>query len=334
MHRMMVAGFLFLFLALPGHWSSAQGQGGTGASSPQVPPGWLEWVEENGISDLGVRAYEAIDRGDCETALSLFDRLGKGMPDFAPVIFGELSEKGNCVPLDLEKAASLYAEAAGNGVVAGQLRLGHMRLYGLGTPRDRARAVLWFRKACLNLAWASEAERIFLFEVFLGDRGIPPELMKEFDRVRQVENGTPAQKYAAALLIQRGREMPRVCEAAKRWMRDAASQGHAEAQYELADWNFHGTCVERSDLFAERWLHTAAWNGHLAAQVRFGRLLMKSDGPQVNRIEAFAWLLRAQDGGAEVADDLEALRAILDDLDIKVAERWARDPDFLNPGPH
>ena len=278
-------------------------------------------------------AIEAIRDGECEKGLALMERALEQDRPAALVFLAGYYEEGHCVPRDLGRAFSLYREAFEKGEVGAAPLLGLMYLNGLGTPRDADRAADWFRRTGLFLAPFDAREWGINVELILGDRSVPEELKKEIAWFDAVERSDPENVYATALRMRDGVGPAKDCRIAEHWLSKAASQGHVEAQYEYANWLIDGTCVERNESSARNWLKKAARKWHLAAQVRLGRLLMNSDGHRIHKIEAYAWLLIAQTGGAEVADDLEALRSVLDEFDIRNAERWAKKPEILKLSP-
>ncbi|WP_455210973.1 tetratricopeptide repeat protein, partial [Kaarinaea lacus] len=57
---------------------------------------------------------------------------------------------------------------------------------------------------------------------------------------------------------------------AAQWYKKAATEGDADAQYELGDMYKQGTGVEQNNSLAIKWFRKAANQGHEAAKRRLG----------------------------------------------------------------
>jgi hypothetical protein len=55
-----------------------------------------------------------------------------------------------------------------------------------------------------------------------------------------------------------------------RWFKEAAKEGHVEAQYELAEFYRQGLGLPRSSTKAKKWYAAAAEQGHMKARMRLG----------------------------------------------------------------
>ncbi len=91
-------------------------------------------------------------------------------------------------------------------------------------------------------------------------------------------------------------------------LRSRASEGDAEAQFDLALLYADGVGVPESRATAFRWLQRAAEAGHLDAIVEVGRCYYAGRGVEAQPEEALAWFERAYDAGSiEVHADLGQL---------------------------
>ena len=61
-------------------------------------------------------------------------------------------------------------------------------------------------------------------------------------------------------------------------LKQAAGQGYAEAQYQLAKYYFEGSGVEQDDTIAVDYLFDAAVQGHAEAQYELGRCYIEGRG--------------------------------------------------------
>ena len=73
-----------------------------------------------------------------------------------------------------------------------------------------------------------------------------------------------------------------------------AEAGDAAAQFKLAEYY---RATEQPALML-RWLEAAARGGHPTAQISLGVLYLAGDVAPANRVMAYAWFLRAADGGS------------------------------------
>ena len=80
-----------------------------------------------------------------------------------------------------------------------------------------------------------------------------------------------------------------------------AQAGDAAAQFKLAEYY---RATEQPALML-RWLKVAARGGHPTAQISLGVLYLAGDVAPANRVMAYAWFLRAADGGSADAVLLE-----------------------------
>lgn len=98
---------------------------------------------------------DSMARGQYEQARNfLADEVKQGNPQ-AQTALGNLHYLGLGGPIDYDKAADLYHEAAGNGYGAAQLNLGHLYKQGLGVGKNVERAFGWYMQANIaNSVWA------------------------------------------------------------------------------------------------------------------------------------------------------------------------------------
>jgi hypothetical protein len=96
--------------------------------------------------------------------------------------------------------------------------------------------------------------------------------------------------------------VPKDPKLAAEWHERAASQGLANAQYQLGRLYERGEGVPRDDAAAARWHQEAARQGEVAAQTSLG--LMYRDGRGVPQDEAlaYAWLSLAAEAASEAME--------------------------------
>lgn len=100
-------------------------------------------------------------------------------------------------------------------------------------------------------------------------------------------------------------------------LRQAAEQGDAQAQYDLAYLYYKSgidpeiTGVTRSERQAAHWYRKAAIQGHILAQYNMAVLHLQGHGVERDAVMAYAWLLLASgnghQGGSELIAELDGL---------------------------
>ena len=93
-----------------------------------------------------------------------------------------------------------------------------------------------------------------------------------------------------------GQGVRQAYDASAHWLHQAADQGHALAQRNLALLYFKGQGVPRNHAATVEWLNRAAVQGCVLAQKDLARVHLKGDGVQ-NPTAAVSWLQRLAEGG-------------------------------------
>ncbi len=107
-------------------------------------------------------------------------------------------------------------------------------------------------------------------------------------------------------------------EEAEKWVRKAAEQGNADAQYELGQWYLDGDDEEA----AEKWVRKAAEQGHMDAQCELGEWYSYDDD---DSHEAEKWYRRAaEQGNADAQYELGQWYSRGDEQNAEEAEKWYR----------
>lgn len=157
------------------------------------------------------------------------------------------------------QVAPWIESAARYGVVEAQVRLGQMRLDGVGVARDQAVALVWFTRAAQS--GAADAMNM------VG---------------RCLENGWGATE-----------DLP----AAADWYRRSAEAGHDWGEYNYANMLFDGRGVDRDRAQAAGWYRRASEQGHARAMNLLARCYEEGWGVARDAREARAWYRRSAEGG-------------------------------------
>jgi hypothetical protein len=108
--------------------------------------------------------------------------------------------------------------------------------------------------------------------------------------------------YRLALRLSNGRGVRRNVAESLVWLRKAAAQNHAEAEYRLAAVYTNGAYGVPRDMEAgAKWLRRSARHGNADAQYALGSLYVDGQGVQRNAIKALQWIAEAARNGHQSA---------------------------------
>lgn len=190
---------------------------------------------------------------------------------------------GYDAPRNLNKAFSLYLQAAEKGNVDAMFIVGGMYMQGQGTTVNTAEAFRWLYNAAINGRSSKESERI-LAEFFVTGQNVP-------------------QNYEEAL----------------HWYELAANRGDPEAQSETGYFYFTGKLGKKDYQKAAYWFERAARSGYPLAQYNMGILWYSGNGvDSVDMIQAYAWFsLAAANGHQSGMIAKNFLKTILSDEELR-----------------
>lgn len=272
----------------------------------------------------------ALERGDCERALTIYEKQVERKSADVVGPLGDLYEGGRCAHLDLPPALELYRRLIAMGIPLAQARLGYLYLEGLGVRQDVVRAERLFKKAVLEVAgWddAPEARRRVMASI-MGRHPVPPELQAELDWVDRIEHGPTRLLYETALKLKDGIGLPKHAGAAEDWLRRAAiDRGYAPAYYALGMWQLARACDQEDRRIAFDHIARAATLGHPQAIKEMGLRLAEGRGVRRYDFGAMVLLLRAARAGENVETTLREVTSRLNHHERVVAGRWAEKED-------
>ena len=201
----------------------------------------------------------------------------------AQVKLGRMYNSGKGVPRDHARAAECYRRAARWGFAEAQFALGQMHHWGQGVEPNYDEAQAWWLRAADQ---GHAKAQVCLGRLFLKSLYDPEQAAAWFRKA--ADQGDAAGQFAL------GQMSP--SKQAVEWYRRAADQGHAKAQLALGRAYEQGTGVPHDDEHALNWYSRAADSGDPAAQCSLGRMLWPND-----RELALAWYRKAADQHYAVA---------------------------------
>ncbi len=216
-------------------------------------------------------------------------------------------------------AASSYAQSASPQHL---FEMGMDALNGVGPDRNPVAAVDYIhRSADLGFPPAE----VMLGSLYDTGNSVPREPGQAAMWYKKAAlQDDPVGEWLLGRLILSGTVPPRDLNEAARWLQKSAGHGDPFGQYLLG-----AVKLERQDYAgAAVWFRKAAMQGMPQAQEQLGVLLKKGQGINLDKSEAYVWLLISYDAGnqsANVASTLAQLQGDLTNEQLDQAKARARD---------
>jgi uncharacterized protein len=223
---------------------------------------------------------------------------------------------------DYQRAYREWEAAAKAGQAEAQFDLGVLYAQGLGVLRDLNQAATWYRKA----ADQGNAEAEFaLGQMYARGWGVPrdqADAIRWFEMANSVDSDGPPTDWLSV----EGYGVPQDPEQAAYWYRQAADNGHPEAQYNLARLYSSGRGVKRDEEQAERWISASAAQGYAPAMADLGKRFATGSGAAKDDQRAYFWLTLAFLHGDKSEEKLRAAEAAkLKPAEISTQEHAAQN---------
>ena len=149
--------------------------------------------------------------------------------------------------------------------------------------------------AGLVLAYICEFFVVVSVVVFLtigvGPRQLSPKELAK--RMEAAENGDAEAQCDLANRYFLGDGIEHDEQKAVEWFRKSAEQGHAVAEYALGNCYFAGRGIEKDEAEAFKWFLKSAEHGYAVAQYTVGSCYLAGRGVSLNKEEAVPWLRKA-----------------------------------------
>jgi len=221
-------------------------------------------------------------------------------------------DAGGC-PFASEALCLLFGRNEAGDIEA-QRQIGIAFLTGRDVPRDEIEAARWLRRAAEGGSVAAQAD---YGELLLHSEtpvhahtqaGTPAEAAEWFRRAAE-QGSARAQTHLGALYAL-GRGVPRDPAVAFTWFKRAAELGNPRGQYNVGVALELGDGVPPDRAAAKSWYARAALQGDERAMLNLASLLAGGRPDTEELLEAFAWLLLAEERG--VGEVVESANASLD----------------------
>lgn len=244
--------------------------------------------------DEGKAAY---DRRDWAGAIRELQPLAAGGHAGAQARVGHMTLFGYGTPRDEAAAVAMLKAAAAAEEPLAQLWLANALMNGQGGPRDPAQAVGWLQRAA---AQGLPQALHNLGELYFNGVAVPKDEAKGLDYYsRAVQTGYmySADPLAQAHWAGRGTPVDRV--QAVRYGRMAADAGWPRAQALLAIALWTGDGVAQDRAAAITWFRRAAERGHVASQHNLALAYGAGNSVARDLAQAYFWLVIAANGAAD-----------------------------------
>ena len=206
---------------------------------------------------------------------------------------------------DWHEAAKWYHMAAEQGHPKAKMGLGFCYLFGLGVPKDEAKANLLLNEAKQDPSLQGQIQE-FMCLFHRSDSNLScanindaeKDKPKDVESVRQAaEQGNVEAEAAIGLCYFHGEGVEKDEEEAMKWFRKAAEKGHAESQCLLGLGYESGTGVSMDKREAVKWLVKAGEQGEVKAQTELASLYLLGRGVEKDYKQSMKWCRMAAEQG-------------------------------------
>jgi len=204
---------------------------------------------------------------------------------------------------DLDKAFSLYSDAASKGSLYALACLGFCYCEGKGCVQDYVKGLALIRKSADK---NNPKGQNILGLCYVRGYGVVQDYAEAVNCFRK----SAAQGYERALnnlglCYVNGNGVPQSYEEAVKWYRKSAAQGYASAQSNLAYCYAKGQGVPQSYADAVKWFRKSADQGNAIAQYNLGVCYAKGQGVPQSYADAVKWSRKsAEQGNARAQSNL------------------------------
>lgn len=247
------------------------------------------------ISNMATMYYKGQGvKQDYAKALYLYKKAAEQGHMASMITVGAMYEYGQGTRTDYAAAMQWYQKAADKGYASAEKAIGDMYRLGHGVAKNEAAAVQWYKKA----ADQGFAEALCqLGYMTLRGRGVPADPVKARSLLEEgaQQNNACSQHYLAFMYMSGMITMLPDTGRALELDKLAASNGDAEAQYNIGKANEIGWMEYSTDVEAFSWYENSAVRGYPLAMERLAEVYEKGQLKQKEDPEKAAlWRERAK----------------------------------------
>ena len=288
-------------------------------SSQKLPNAELEAMYNKG--------KEAYDKQNYTEAVKWFAQAARQGENNSQFYYGMCCEFGRGVTKNEAEAIKWYKKAANQGNTKAYYRLGDCYKKGIGVAKDIEEAKKWYSKAAeggnlfakaalRNLESASKTPKMSDTELkAIFANGIQAKNDLKYDEAARcfrqaAEQGHAEAQFHLAEMYEEGKGVYKDITEAVKWYKKAAEQGHKFAQWQLGYIYKIGRDVDKDYTEAVKWYKKAAEQGYELAQWSLAEMYEKGEGVDRNIAEAVKWYNEAGENDAFAKDVKEALKRL------------------------
>jgi TPR repeat protein len=276
---------------------------------------WYAKSAEQGHIKALLRAGKLHVKPHWEQAVALYRQAAQAGLAEAQFALGQAYAAGKGVDQNYLLAVRWLSEAAQQGLATAQFAIAEMHIEGHGVARDPKQALVWLRKAARQNHLGAQVALEQMDQSALDGEPLrvhahkrPGQAERRKDEARWIqaaENGNADARYHLGLMYAQGLGLDADPQEAMHWYSVAAQQGHAKAQWALAE-----LLEQQGSPQALEWYHKAAEAGLPGAQCALGRWYRDGRWVDADPLKSQHWFARAADQGWPQA--LMALSQLLD----------------------
>jgi uncharacterized protein len=203
-----------------------------------------------------------------------------------------------------DSAIKYITQAAEQGNVDAQYKLGLIFYQGVGVEQDYKKSFDWTSKAAKQ--GNSQAESL-LGEFYRLGNGVTQDYRRSFEWfLKAAEHGNANAQYCLFLMYYSGNGIPKNFNIGFDWLLKSAAQGFLQAQSLAGKIYSNGADMGIAQNYKEsfKWFTKAAEAGHPDSQFQLSSSYILGRGTEVNAVKGYAWLIVAKALGNEQAIEL------------------------------
>jgi TPR repeat protein len=215
---------------------------------------------------------------------------------------GVIHERASGTLHDRDEALKWYRFAAERGFARSQANLGQLL-----SGKDDAEARQWIEKAAAQ----KEPRGLYLLGMLHLDND-PSQGARLLLQAAQAKDRDA--QYRLGLLYGAGRGVEKDEQLGMQWVRKAAGQGQAQAQYFMAAAYSRGLYgLKRDDIAAADWLRRSARQGNVEAQYALANAYAEGRGVRYDPNEALGWIqLAAKNNHPQAAEAAARIKELIE----------------------
>jgi TPR repeat protein len=271
------------------------------------------------VQEISIRRFIENHKGehlDIDLSLALFegdemkiDRVRsaefalKSARALDPIGMGEAATfyfQGATIAKDLKRADELgksclksLTTLAEKNVMNAQIVLGNLYNLGIGVPKDAEKALGWYRKAAATNARIANLHMAFWYSEH--EKNVPRvEMLKWLRKAAEQDSATAQWILGAHQLL--GTDVPKNGAVGLELLKNAAEQNLPHAQRELSLIYQAGVFTPKNDAEAFKWMFKAANQNDSYSQYFLGLYFRDGVGTPVDKLQFDYWLRKAEEG--------------------------------------